>query len=292
LLSPDIIARSVAHAGAGARESRNRTLGKPLQVAVAQRRIGGDDEHDRSIGALVIAQLVFEVVLPECFTHPHTVYREHAAEIALDQHTDRVPTEFARQFTAAGANSSFEAERHSARAGADGAFFHRAGPRGFDRFNKVLFRQRPRTDVIQVTVVRLAHHGVHRVHLFIARLGKSPFHQCRHSFGNIQRVGKRNRCFNLTQFPHLAQPGEFSIAVRHENCRRELVLPQISIGRDDHRNARIDPGAIANRHLADFYSAHIRDRVQRSRCEYARCYSDIASPGSFIGCCRSRQQHH
>ena len=95
---------------------------------------------------------------------------EHASEIRLYQNADGPAAERFGEHARARPDPALPAERPRAGASADGSFLDRAASRRLDRGGDMFRADRPRSNVIQEPVVRLADDRVDRAHFFHARL--------------------------------------------------------------------------------------------------------------------------
>src|SRR5579862_7080619 len=107
--------------------------------------------------------------LPQLFSHRHSGNHQVAPEICLHQHSHRVPSQRIRQPPRRSPNPSLPRKRNCSRSRSHHAFFHWPFSRIANRSKHILGRNRPRANVAQISIVRLAHHRIHRNHFFISR---------------------------------------------------------------------------------------------------------------------------
>src|SRR5438552_6306613 len=92
---------------------------------------------------------------------------EITAEIGLHENSDRPATELRRKSATRRPDPAFPPERHGPPPSAHRPLGDGAVGGAANGAQDVRLRARPRADVVQKAVIRLAHHGVRRPHIFV-----------------------------------------------------------------------------------------------------------------------------
>ena len=219
----------------------------------------------------------------ELSPHRHAVHREDAAEVRLDEDTQRVGAEALREAPRRRPDAALPAEGRRARARADRALRDRAAGRRPDRGEDVLAPQGKRADVVQATVVRLAHDRVHRAHGLAAGLGEREGHHGLDRHADGEGVGEDDGRLDRAELAHLGRARELPERVADEDGSRHLLLEEVPPVGQDGGDARSDRVALDEGHLADAHAGDVRDRVQRSGREDAGGEAEVTGARTGLG---------
>ena len=260
--------------------------GEPAEVAVGQRRVRRDDDHDRALRSLRGRGIGRA---PDAFPaeRPADGDAEHeqvAAEVGLHQHTDRPGAVARRCPPRRGADPALPAERHRAGARANASLGDRPAPRTVQRGADVALADRAAPDRVQhVAVVGLAHHRVDRANLLHARLREQPADHRVRGAPDAQRAGEQDRRLELAQLVHLRHAKQLAEAVPDVDGGGDAVEKGVAGMRQDGGDAGTDGVADANRGLADANAGDVGDRVQGTRREGAGDDAEVAGAGGALG---------
>nr|WP_279323147.1 hypothetical protein [Salinibacter ruber] len=131
--------------------------------------------------------------------------------------------------------------------------------------NDVFSRHVLPADVVQVAVVRLPHHGVHRPHVLVAGPVEGPGHRSVHGRAHVERVREHDGRLDRAQLPHLQKARGLAEAVAHVHRRRHLLAEEVAPVRVNRRYAGAHRVALHPRAVAHLHARHIGDRVEAPR---------------------------
>ena len=231
------VSAAVGRRRAGARHAQERAAGQALETERVQRRVGRHDDHDGAVPAL---QLVLQVIATQLAPDRRAADGEDAAEVGLHQHAHGPAAERGGEPARGGADPSLPAEGDRAAPGADAPLLDRPLARAAQRLQHVRLRDRPLADVVQVAVVRLAHHDVHRLHVLVPRERQQPAEDGVRHARDAQRAGQDDRRLQLAQLPDLRDARELAEAVPHRHRGRDLFLERVAAVREDRGHAGVD----------------------------------------------------
>ena len=176
-------------------------------------------------------------------------------------------------------DSPFPAKCTGAGAGPDAPLRQRPAIRRVDGGDHVRFRHVLAPDVVQVAVVRLAHHGVHGVHVLVPRLVEGPPHHGLHRRTHVERVREHDGRLDGAQFPHLKKARRLAKSIADVHGCRHVLCEQVAPVRKNRRDPRahgvtLDQGAVAYSHAVD-----VGERVQGARLKNPRRDAEVANAG-------------
>src|SRR5690606_19658958 len=134
-------------------------------------------------------------------------------------------------------------------------------------------------DVVETAVVRLADERVDRPYVFVAGPTQRPADNPVDAGRDRQGVGEDDRRLDGAPFLDLCGPGKLAERVADEHGAGNLLLEQIAAVRHDRRDAGTDVVSFNQRHMPDAYTLDVRDRIEWTRRERARCDADVPRPG-------------
>src|SRR2546425_4485301 len=111
---------------------------------------------------------------PYTYFNRHTIDPEVTTKIRLYEHTDRPPAELRRELAARCPDPALPPERHGAPPSAHRPFGNWAIGGAANGAQDICLGDRPRAGIVQLAVIRLAHHRIRRPHVFIARQPEQP----------------------------------------------------------------------------------------------------------------------
>src|SRR5690606_38603638 len=130
------------------------------------------------------------------------------------------------------------------------------------RADDVVAGDRPRPDVVQRAIVRLADHGVDGAHAVHAGPGEQPVDHGVGGAPDAQRAGEQDRRLQLAQLAHLGDTDELAEAVADHDRGRDALTEPVVAGRQDRGDAGVAVVA-ADGGVADAYAGDVGDRVVR-----------------------------
>src|SRR2546426_4715913 len=119
-----------------------------------ERSVGGHDHDNRPVPVCRWGRSMLRSYLD---LDRNTNDSEITAEIGLHENADRPAAELRRKFATRCPDPAFPPERHGPPSGAHRPFGNRAISGGANGAQDVSFGDRPRADVVQKAVIRLAH---------------------------------------------------------------------------------------------------------------------------------------
>ncbi len=146
-------------------------------------------------------------------------------------------------------------------------------------------------DIVQITVVGLAHHHVHRARGADADIGVALDGVGDESVGDqahVERIGERDGALNDPQLAHLLKAKDLAKAVDGVYCSPHLVAEQaVRVGQDHGHAGAHRSGARAQRSLArdqggvpHAHPCHVGDRIVWARFHPAHDNTRIPHPRS------------
>ena len=280
-----IVATAVGRRTAGAAQAHHRARGDATQVAVAQRRIGGDDDDDGTVPAVVRQasrtvgvgrHCVLECVTVKLAPDRRTRHLQHASEIGLHQRAHRPSAQRCGQPARGGADTALPAERHGAGARPHAAFLHGAAAGRLQRAPHRLGGDGARADVVEPPIVGLTDHHVERPYLLHVRTLQHPRRHRIRGLPHAQGAGQHDGRFQFAQFVHLGAADELAEAVADMHGGRHPRTVGVAGMRQDRGDAGAHGVAFHQGHLADAHARHVGDRVVRAGGEDARRHAEIA----------------
>ena len=134
--------------------------------------------------------MILQVILAELDPDRSPGYRQHPAEVGLDQYSDRITAKRCRQPPRRCPYPPLEAESHGPGAGPNGSFVNRPAPSRFYRRQHIVFVNVTAANVVQIAVVGFADQRIHRAHVFVPGLLQCPRGERLRGIPNAQGVGE------------------------------------------------------------------------------------------------------
>jgi hypothetical protein len=128
---------------------------------------------------------------------------------------------------------------------------------------------RPRTDVVQHAVVRLAHDGVDRAHRLHPGACEQPLDHRVGRLPDAERAGQQDRRLELAELLELCRADQLAEAIGDVERRRHALAVEVAAVRKDRGHAGAHRVALDDGRLADAHAGDVGDRVQRPRRHHA-----------------------
>ena len=283
------VARTVRGDAARLGEAHEGALGDALEVAGINRSVGGDDHHDRAVGA-------FDFLLPriaaELFAHGDAVNIEEAAKVGLNEDADRVAAHARGQLAGRRADAALEAEGLRAGACAHDAFFNGTGLGRLDGLQDVLGGEEAGADVVDAAVVRFTDHAVDAAAVAVFLEGERIVDDAVKACGHVEGIDEDDRRLDVAEFLHLRIARHLAEAVREEDARRNLFLEEVAAVRKNRGHARMSALLVVMHvHLTDEHAFNVSDGVVLARLQDAELDAVFArTQRVFLGA--HRTYHH